>query len=492
VREEVKRETWLEGGWARVVTVVLVLFVVWTGELLLAVFGGAELSTVDSLAALFALVASLGLLAAVSKRKLPRNQWVMIGFAYMLFLVAAAAVGRHEGEMVARGWPGGAILVILFPVMFPAPGRAALAFGLAGWAADIAVAFHYGRTPADFGGWVGLYHGYLMGTIFSVALAYLQRRIGQTEITSSNLGSYNLVEKLGEGGMGEVWRADHTLLKRGAAVKLIHPKRARDPKSAVAYRKRFEREVQSASRLRSPYTVEIFDYGEREDGVLWFAMELIDGLDMVELTFRNRPLHIERIVHLLSQVCHSLEEAHEHGLVHRDIKPNNVMVGRMGAEYDFVKVLDFGLVKLEETKEDVKLTRAGATPGTPGFMAPEQIMTPSEVDPRADIYSVGCLAYFLVTGRLVFEADDWERVKMAHVKNPVVPPSDRTDFDVPAEMDAVIMKCLEKDPDDRFQTIGKLAEALAAVPVEEPWTRARAKKEWTLHKFKSSDWTLSD
>jgi len=292
-----------------------------------------------------------------------------------LVLVAAAAVGRHEGEMVARGWPGGAILVILFPVMFPAPGRAALAFGLAGWAADIAVAFHYGRTPADFGGWVGLYHGYLMGTIFSVALAYLQRRIGQTEITSSNLGSYNLVEKLGEGGMGEVWRADHTLLKRGAAVKLIHPKRARDPKSAVAYRKRFEREVQSASRLRSPYTVEIFDYGEREDGVLWFAMELIDGLDMVELTFRNRPLHIERIVHLLSQVCHSLEEAHEHGLVHRDIKPNNVMVGRMGAEYDFVKVLDFGLVKLEETKEDVKLTRAGATPGTPGFMAPEQIMT---------------------------------------------------------------------------------------------------------------------
>jgi serine/threonine-protein kinase len=165
----------------------------------------------------------------------------------------------------------------------------------------------------------------------------------------------------------------------------------------------------------------------------------------------------------------------------------------MGAEYDFVKVLDFGLVKTQRaSEEDVTLTRQGATPGTPGFMAPEQILTPSEVDTRADVYGLGCLAYFMVTARLVFEADDWERVKMMHVKESVVMPSMRTEFDVPAEMDSVIMKCLEKVPADRYQTIAEVAEALGEVPTAQPWTRARAREAWEKHEFAESDWTQPD
>jgi serine/threonine-protein kinase len=376
--------------------------------------------------------------------------------------------------------------------MFPASPRAAVLFGVSSLFIDVGVAALWGTLPDAFGTFAGTYHGFLTGALLSVAVAYLGHRLGQTELTSANLGSYALVEKLGEGGMGEVWRADHALLKRGAAVKLIHPKRLRDPEARAAYRARFELEVQSASRLRSPYTVEIFDYGEREDGVLWFAMELVDGVDMVRLVFDKQPLQTERVVHLLRQVCCSLQEAHEHGLVHRDIKPNNVMVGRTGAEYDFVTVLDFGLVKTVRGREDQSLMRQGATPGTPGFMAPEQISTPTKVDARADVYGVGCLAYFLVSGRLVFEDDDWDRVKMAHVEDPVVPPSERTELHVPKEMDAVIVKCLEKDPADRYQTAEELAEALGTIPVPAPWTRARAKNAWANHPFRDEDWSLAD
>ncbi len=486
--ERATKETWLEGGWARAVTVVGVLFVVWSGEIILSTVGTGTLSLVDVVAALGALIASLGLLASVNRKRLSRAQWQWIGFAYMLLLVAATAVSRHEGEPAVRGWPGGALMVLLYPVMFPATRRFSFAFGVVAIVIDIIAAAAMGRIPTAFAGWVGLYHAHLMATVFAVAIAYLTQRIGQTELTSSSLGSYELLEKLGEGGMGEVWRAKHALLARGAAVKLIHPKRRRDPKSEEAYRRRFDREAQAASGLSSPHTVEVYEYGQREDGVLFFAMELIDGLDMVEVVFRQRPLPPERVAHLLRQVCYSLEEAHDHGLVHRDIKPNNVMVARAGAEHDFVKVLDFGLVKEQESKEDLKLTRDGATPGTPGFMAPEQIMAPSTVDLRADIYGVGCLAYFLVSARLVFESDDWDKVKMSHVSDPVVLPSDRTEMAIHPELEAVIMKCLAKDVKDRYQSARALGDALGAIEFEEPWTRDRARAEWQGHDFKSLDW----
>ncbi len=491
---ESERERWLEAGWTRVVTVVVALLVVWSGEILLAIIGSGPATKVDVVAAISAVVVSLAMLAAVSGRRLSRVQWVRVGFVYMLVLVVIAAVGRYEAApVVGRGWAAVTILIVVFPVMFPASPQAAAAFGAASLVVDVGVAHAFGQLPDEVTLVLGRYHGFLMGTLLSVALSYIVQRLGHKELEARSLGSYTLVEKLGEGGMGEVWRANHALLKRGAAVKLISPERVRDERSREAYRQRFEREVQSASRLRSPYTVEIFDFGQREDGVLWFAMELLDGLDLVELTFQNRPLPIERVIFILQHVCHSLEEAHEHGLVHRDIKPNNVIVGRMGAEYDFVKVLDFGLVKTEgSTEEEAKLTRQGATPGTPGFMSPEQILTPKKVDARADVYGVGCLAYFMITGRLVFEADDWERVKTMHVKEPVVPPSRRTEFDVPGEMDGVILKCLEKDPKRRYQTIAEVAEALGEIPTEENWTRARARQAWEGYEFRGGDWTLAD
>ncbi len=487
-----ERERWLEAGWTRVVTVVVSLLVVWSGEFLVALVGGGRLTKIDFVVGIAAAVVSLAMLAAVSGRKLSRRHWVVVGFTYMLSLMLLAAIGRYDvTPVVGRGWAPVTILIVVFPVMFPATPWTAALFGLSSLVVDVIVARLSQQLPGDLSILIGRYHGFLLGTLLSVALAYIVHRLGQTELEAKSLGSYTLVEKLGEGGMGEVWRARHAFLKRGAAVKLISPKRIRDSHSREAYRQRFEREVQSISRLRSPYTVEIFDYGQREDGVLWYAMELVDGVDLVELTFRNRPLPVERAIFILQQVCYSLQEAHEHGLVHRDVKPNNVMVGRMGVEYDFVKVLDFGLVKTQR-EEDLTVTHQGATPGTPGFMAPEQILTPTRVDARADVYGVGCLAYFMVTGRLVFEADDWERVKSMHVHEPVSPPSSRTEFDVPAEMDALILKCLAKAPDHRYQTIAEVAQALGEVPTEESWTRQRARSAWEAHPFKSGDWTQTD
>ncbi|MEM1416592.1 MAG: serine/threonine-protein kinase, partial [Myxococcota bacterium] len=257
----------------------------------------------------------------------------------------------------------------------------------------------------------------LLPALLGSAVIY---RLGTALEEAKRLGAYVLHERLGEGGMGQVWRAEHRLLARAAAVKLIQPE-----KVGPEAQRRFEREAQATAALRSPHTVELYDYGVADDGTYFYVMEILDGLDLRSLVEEEGPQPPERVVHILRQILHSLAEAHAGGFVHRDVKPANVYLARQGRDLDFVKVLDFGLVQLQPGVEvgDVRGSQVGAVlRGTPAFMAPELALGES-VDGRADLYSLGCLAYWLLTGELVFDRETAMKTVLAHVHEAPRPPS---------------------------------------------------------------------
>jgi eukaryotic-like serine/threonine-protein kinase len=285
--------------------------------------------------------------------------------------------------------------------------------------------------------------------------------------------------------MGEVWRARHRMLIRPAAVKLVTARQlGSTPQADPELRlRRFEREARATAGLKSPHTVQLYDFGITDDGTLYYVMELLDGMDLDTLIDRFGPMPVERAIHLLLQVCASLDDAHQNGLVHRDIKPANIIVSRIGAEWDFVKVLDFGLVKLEGTRpsdESVRLTAENNVSGTPGFIAPESVLG-EETDHRVDIYSLGCVAYWLVTGKLVFEGPGIIKVMSDHLHTPPPPPSSRSDLPIPRELDALILECLEKDPSKRPASASALQSRLQAISIATPWTLERAERWWGLH-----------
>jgi eukaryotic-like serine/threonine-protein kinase len=300
-----------------------------------------------------------------------------------------------------------------------------------------------------------------------------------------DLGSYQLEERLGAGGMGEVWRARHRLLARPAAVKLIRPEviEAAGAARVSSLRLRFEREAQTTALLQSPHTIDLFDYGVTEDGAFYYVMELLDGFDLKSLVQRFGPLPVSRAAHVLVQACHSLAEAHAIGLVHRDITPANIFLCRYGRDVDFVKVLDFGLVKPEATLAagDAHPTNIDRVGGTPAFMSPEQALGQRQVDARADIYALGCVGYWLVTGALVFPRPTAMAMAVAHSQVPPEAPSHRTELPIPASFDALILECLSKSPNDRppsAEILAQRLEHLAGVP---PWERGTARDWWNLH-----------
>jgi eukaryotic-like serine/threonine-protein kinase len=324
------------------------------------------------------------------------------------------------------------------------------------------------------------YPDYLLVGV-AVVIARVMTRLGQQVAHAREMGSYELGDLLGRGGMGEVYRATHRMLARPAAIKLIRPEAlsGSDEDAQLAVR-RFRREAESAASLRSPHTVEIYDFGVTDDGTLYFVMELLDGLDLESLVRRDGPLPANRVIHIVRQVCDSLEEAHVRGLVHRDIKPANIHVGRVGLQDDFVKVLDFGLVKPTtlQVGEHSMATAAGLTPGTPAYMAPEMALG-ERVDGRADIYALGCVAYYLLTGKLVFEGENLFQVVVKHLQDEPVPPSRRTEHVVPAALDAVVLACLVKDPNHRMRSAAELRRALASVELP-AWGEDDAAQGWTL------------
>jgi plasmid stabilization system protein ParE len=398
-----------------------------------------------------------------------------------------SALGNHHG-MLGLSWV--AVWVVLFTVVVPTSPRRAVVAALASVSSVpviiglvLASGAVSGRLePAQF------FFGLVFPYILIVGMAYVGARVvyqlGSEVKRARELGSYSLEEKLGQGGMGEVWRARHRLLARPAAIKVIRPTLVGNGRNGVSEEavRRFEREAQVIARLRSPHTVNLFDFGIAADGAFYYAMELLDGLDADSLVRRFGPITPERVVYLLRQVCHSLSEAQSHGLVHRDIKPANIFLCRYGEEYDFVKVLDFGIVGTVRGGEDARdvQTRENAPPGTPAFMAPEQAMGP-EVDGRADIYAVGCVAYWLLTGQFVFTAETPMGLILKHAQTPPPPPSTRTERPIPRDLDDLVMACLAKDPADRPQTPRELSLRLAEIEGPDAWTQERAGKWWEAH-----------
>ncbi len=287
------------------------------------------------------------------------------------------------------------------------------------------------------------------------------------------LGQYQLGEKLGEGGMGEVYLAEHRFLKRPCALKLIKP----DVNTIPIALARFEREVQAAALLSHPNTVEIFDYGHTDDGTFFYVMEYLPGLTVSDLVRQSGPMPPGRVIYVMRQVCGALAEAHRYGLVHRDLKPANILVAILGGKCDFAKVLDFGLVKLTATPGAPQLTADYTVSGTPQYMSPEQATATAGVDGRADIYSLGAVLYFMLTGRPPFEGTNPAELMIAHARDPVVPPS-RHRPEIPADLEAVVLRCLAKKPDDRYLDARALAAALAACACAGDWNDERADQWW--------------
>jgi len=294
------------------------------------------------------------------------------------------------------------------------------------------------------------------------------------------IGSYRLVSLLGSGGMGEVWLAKHRLLARPAAVKLIRHD-ARPGLATEQLVRRFQREAQVTAGLRSPYTVQLYDFGTNDEGSFYYVMEYLDGLDLHRIVTRFGPQPAERVVMLLRQACRSLAEAHERGLVHRDIKPANLFVTRLGTEYDHLKVLDFGVVKDQSEGEATMISNPDLVQGTPAFIAPELVLGERRIDGRADLYSLACTAYWVLTAQTLFEASTPAQMLLHQTQTKPLPPSERSEIPVPPQLEAILMKCLEKDPAKRAPSALELESELARVPCEAPWTTARAREWWSVH-----------
>jgi tRNA A-37 threonylcarbamoyl transferase component Bud32 len=287
------------------------------------------------------------------------------------------------------------------------------------------------------------------------------------------LGQYTLERKLGEGAMGTVYLARHAILKRPAALKLL--KKEAVSEESVA---RFEREVQLTSRLTHPNVIEIFDYGRSPDGVFYYVMEYLDGLTLADLIEIGGPVPAPRVVHLVRRVCAALEEAHAIDLVHRDIKPLNIMVCRRGVQADVVKVLDFGLVKEVSAPDELQLTSPDIVGGTPPYIAPERLKSPRLIDPRSDLFAVGAVAYNLLTGQATFEGETAMEICYKVLHETPAPPSARVGGHVPPALEALVMACMERDPDDRPGNAAEIIERLDAMPEVGGWTQKEARAWW--------------
>ncbi len=450
----------------------------------------AALEWHDAISAGSALV-SLALFFYLRKRRDPAFV-VDLSLAYLVTMAFALGVMMHGGPLRREDlalsptitWIGPVIL--MFAAIVPATPWKMLIAGLVAASMDpLGMLVWRQLGDYEFGPLSNLlamhFPTYLMVGV-AVVISQVVTRLGQQVARERELGSYRLGELLGQGGMGEVYRAEHRMLARPAAIKLIRPQvlAAGDGEFAQLAITRFRREADAAARLRSPHTVALYDFGVMEDETLYFVMELLEGMDLETLVRQQGPVPSNRVIHILRQVCESLEEAHASGLVHRDIKPANIHLGRVGLRHDFVKVLDFGLVKslAGPSGHDSLATAAGLTPGTPAYMAPE-MASGETVDGRADIYALGCVAYYLLTGQLVFQASNTFQAIAKHLQEPPVPPSERTELAVPQALDQVILACLAKRPENRPGTATELDRMLAEIAVE-PWTEAQAERWWSL------------
>jgi serine/threonine-protein kinase len=443
---------------------------------------------------------ALAVAAIASNRKIPPATIMSVGLVFEVVAAYGLAFSSYWGvyqgleyqqeHLVVFGLSYVAPWIMFFTIVSPnLPRRALLAAVGAGSSVPVVLllTIKYGGTSIVLDANIvfnTMLIPYLMISVTAWIGARVIYRLGTAVTEAREMGSYRLTDRLGGGGMGEVWRAKHRMLARPAAIKLIRPDTLGSERleSQQTLQQRFEREAQATALMRSPHTIDVYDFGVTEDGTFYYVMELLEGFDLETLVERFGPLPPERAVYLLRQVCESLSEAHDHELIHRDIKPANIHLCRQGRPVDFVKVLDFGLVRPHQGsgQRDVKLTADNQASGTPAFMAPEQALG-DPVDGRTDIYAVGCVAYWLLTGQLVFECDSPMAMMAHHLNKDPVPPSKRSELPVPKALDEVILMCLEKDPNQRPQNADQLDAALARCEVEKPWTPDRARDWWSLH-----------
>jgi eukaryotic-like serine/threonine-protein kinase len=451
-----------------------------------------QLAFPDGVAAA-AVIVSLALFAYTRRSKRDPRFILDLGLVYMIFTAFALSATLHSGGAPAGShvfpmitWVG--VAMIMFAAIVPStPRKTLIASLIASSMNPISMLIEKARGAWDFGPWTNAlvmhYPDFLLVGV-AVVISHVVTRLGQQVSKAREMGSYHLGELLGSGGMGEVYKATHRMLARPAAIKLIRPEMlgagtADEAEITVA---RFRREAEAAANLRSPHTVEVYDFGVTEDETIYIVMELLEGLDLESLVREQGPLPANRVIHVLRQVCDSLAEAHTLGLVHRDIKPANIHLGRVGLRHDFVKVLDFGLVKSvgDTTADQPLVTVPGQMAlGTPAYMSPEMALG-EIVDGRADIYALGCVAYFLLTGHLVFQAEKSFQVIAKHLQTIPVPPSELA-LHVPASLERLVLSCLAKEPKDRPQSAGELARALALIDVN-PWSDEEATQWWVVNR----------
>jgi serine/threonine-protein kinase len=417
----------------------------------------------------------------------PAGTKASAGLAFMIVNAVGVALLNASFTYVLSSGPQvswNAVLILVYSMISSAGPRRLLLTSLVAASMDPLVAWlaHLRGLPAlpPLAAFLHYLPNYVCAMVAVVAAGVLHR-LGHRLHEAQELGTYRLVEPLGKGGMGEVWRAEHRLLARSAAIKLVRPEVlgagiGADPRLVL---RRFEREARATAALSSPHTIRVFDFGATSDGAFYYVMELLSGRDLESLIREFGPVEADRALYLLRQVCHSLAEAHARGLVHRDIKPANIYVCRMGLDYDFVKVLDFGLVTFRG-RSDIQALEHQTT-GTPAYMAPEIILGEADIDRRADVYALGCVMYYLLTGQLVFEGETPMKVLMQHIHDRPIPPSQRTELPVPPEIDRMVLACLEKDPNRRPQNAEELLSLSLACRSCEQWNQTSARRWWEIH-----------
>jgi len=436
----------------------------------------------------FIVAASMVMAWLAHSGRLSPTHLLQASLAYEIAVAFFISVSVHL-EPVLPGVPMGnvswlCIWIVMFPLMVPASPRWALLAGVASattWPLGYFVGQALGVPPADRTTLLlDCFENYIAAGVAMFSITVIRQL--------RELGCYELVRKLDHGGMGEIWRARHRMLARPVAVKLIRPELlgAKSAVEAAALVSRFQREAEATAALHSAHTVGLHDFGVTPEGAFYYVMDLLEGLDLEILVRRHGPVPPERAIHLLVQACESLAEAHEAGLVHRDVKPANMIACHWGIKWDFVKVLDFGLVKatwsMGTERDDV--TSDGMITGTPAFIAPETIRGEEDIDARVDIYGLGCVAYWLLTGERVFTGRLVD-VLFHHVHTPPVPPSVRLGAPVPAALEELVLSCLAKGRDQRPRSAEWLAARLLKCETGAEWTQDRAREWWEATRFRS-------
>ena len=443
--------------------------------------------------ALIGLFISLAMAWYAARKGVDRERILTLALGHEVITAAlvSAIAWWAPGETFRTSLSPICLFLPIYPALAPLPWKRVLTAGLLAATTDVlgwSIAEARGVAPSaqPLQMFFAFSTTYLCA-ILSMLPATIIRRLGREVQEARDMGAYRMGKLIGKGGMGEVYRASHRLLARPAAVKVIgvSDMSELDVESRTRALERFRREAAVAAALTSPHTINLFDFGVTEQGTYYYVMELLQGMDLQAMVDRHGPIPPARALHFLRQATISLAEAHQFGIVHRDIKPSNIYASRLGLEVDFVKVLDFGVVKVESKKMDeasLKLSREDVPIGTPAYMAPEGVDGGAALTPASDIYSLGCVAFFILTGDMVFRATSVLQMAIKHMEEaPRAPSAVQATNAIPPELDELVLRCLSKRPEDRPADALALLALITPIARSLPWNPDEASEWWDAH-----------